>query len=157
MSDESLELAQVQAAFREAEKKFQDLARAAQDLESVSEQLGDAKAVVIAAGTRLGDLADASQTVAEQLADAIRAIEATDPTEIQSRLKELASSFEQHGTQSSELMSALTVLDSNSAGKGSEKAAPATANSQCRSTRRRDRSGRPHPQSVAASFEPAPG
>ena len=34
MSDESLELAQVQAAFREAEKKFQDLARAAQDLES---------------------------------------------------------------------------------------------------------------------------
>lgn len=109
MSDESLELAQVQAAFREAEKKFQDLARAAQDLESVSEQLGDAKAVVIAAGTRLGDLADASQTVAEQLADAIRAIEATDPTEIQSRLKELASSFEQHGTQSSELMSALTA------------------------------------------------
>ena len=93
MSDESLELAQVQAAFREAEKKFQDLARAAQDLESVSEQLGDAKAVVIAAGTRLGDLADASQTVAEQLADAIRAIEATDPTEIQSRLKELASSL----------------------------------------------------------------
>ena len=109
MSDESLELAPVQAAFREAEKKFQDLARAAQDLESVSEQLGDAKAVVIAAGTRLGDLADASQTVAEQLADAIRAIEATDPTEIQSRLKELASSLEQHGTQSSELMSALTA------------------------------------------------
>ena len=34
------------------------------------------------------------------LADAIRAIEATDPTEIQSRLKELASSLEQHGTQS---------------------------------------------------------
>ena len=83
MSDESLELAQVQAAFREAEKKFQDLARAVQDLESVSEQLGDAKVVVIAAGTRLGNLADASQTVAEQFADAIRAIEATDPTEIQ--------------------------------------------------------------------------
>ena len=41
--------------------------------------------------------------------DAIRAIEATDPAEIQSRLKELASSLEQHGTQSSELMSALTA------------------------------------------------
>lgn len=116
MSEESLELAQVQDAFREAERKFQDLAVAAQNLESVSGQLGDAKAAIAEAGARLGELADASRSVAEQLAEATRTIEATDPAEIQKRLRELASSLEDHAGRSAELLAAVSsTLESHEA------------------------------------------
>ena len=108
MSEESLDLAQVQSAFREAEQKFQELAQAAQDLESVSSQLRDAQTGVSDAGTRLGELAQASQAVSEQLANAIRSIEATDPAEIQARLRELATRLDEHSQKAVELLSAIS-------------------------------------------------
>ena len=107
MSDESLELAQVQAAFREAERKFQALATAAQDLQTATGQLNDARSAVADAGERLGDLAEASRSVTEQLADATRAIEATDPAEIRSQLRGLAESLDTHAQQTEELVSTL--------------------------------------------------
>ena len=107
MNDESLDLAQVQSAFREAESKFQELAQAAQDLDSVSKQLGDARTVLAEAGTELGSLAEASRSVSEQLADATRAIEATDPAEIQRRLSAVSQSLEEHSQSSAELFAAL--------------------------------------------------
>lgn len=90
MSDESLELSEVQAAFRQAESKFAELASATSELQSVSAQLAEARSSVLEASSRLAELAQANQSVSEQLANATRAIEETDPAEIQSRLREVS-------------------------------------------------------------------
>jgi prophage DNA circulation protein len=107
MGDESLELAEVQAAFREAESRFTELASAASGLKSVSDQLSDARASVLEAAGRLTELAEANSAVSQQLAEATRAIEATDPAEIQTRLRDLAAAMETQVRTSSEALSAL--------------------------------------------------
>lgn len=107
MSDESLELREVQAAFREAEKNFTELASAASGLKSVSDQLSDAKSSILEAAGRLTDLAEANSLVSRQLAEATRAIEATDPAEIQGRLHDLAGRFQAHESASSEALDGL--------------------------------------------------
>ena len=89
MSEESLELPQVQEAFRKAQEEFTKIARSAKELDSVSDQLTDAKVVVIDAGTKLAELANRSSDVASRLVAATEAIEKTDPAEIQARLREL--------------------------------------------------------------------
>lgn len=108
MSDESLELSEVQAAFRQAEGKFAELASAASELQSVSAQLADARASVLEAGNRLAELAESNRSVSEQLANATRAIEATDPAEIQSRLREVAEAVDAQARSSE---AALTRLN----------------------------------------------
>lgn len=108
MVDESLELSEVQAAFREAERRFNDLSAAAEDLQSVSGQLSDARATVTEAGSRLSELAQASRQVSEQLAEATTAIQATDPAELRSRLQEVADRLDSHVNESSEALSNLS-------------------------------------------------
>lgn len=95
MSDESLQLSEVHAAFREAERKFAELASAASELQTVSSQLSDARSSVLEAGGQLAELAEANRAVSEQLAGATSAIEATDPAEIQSRLREVIETLEE--------------------------------------------------------------
>lgn len=107
MSDESLELGEVQAAFREAESKFTELASAASDLSSVSEQLSDARASVLDAAGRLSELAESNSAMSQQLAQATRAVEATDPAEIQAKLKDLTDKVEAHERASSEAISSI--------------------------------------------------
>lgn len=107
VSDESLGLSEVQAAFREAESRFTDLASAAADLTSVSEQLSEARASVLEAAGRLVELAEANTAASQQLAAATRAIEATDPAEIQAKLRDLAENVEANERATSEALSSL--------------------------------------------------
>jgi hypothetical protein len=107
MSDESLELSEVQAAFRQAEGRFAELASAAADLQSVSAQLADARASVLEAGRRLAELAESNRSVSEQLANATRAIEATDPAELQARLREVSEAVSAHERASDAALSKL--------------------------------------------------